>query len=105
MKFTTLVPTRRNDGSPVEDAEMRDILRGLRETFGGVTLEGTTEGQWTDDGTVYLDECWKVSVVTENDRYSEAEQAVRDIGKRLGQLAMFFEVQYFDGVRFLRTDD
>jgi hypothetical protein len=29
--------------------------------------------------------------------------AVIEVGKRLEQKAMFFEVRYFDGVRFLRV--
>jgi hypothetical protein len=35
---------------------------------------------------------------------AEAEEAVRRIGRQLGQKAMYFEVRYYDGIRFLRID-
>jgi hypothetical protein len=53
MKFTTIVPTSRNDGIPVSEQEIEGILLDLTARFRGVTLEGTTIGHWTDpvDGT------------------------------------------------------
>lgn len=104
MVFITLIPTRRNDGSPVGHDEQQEILRGLWTRFGGLTIEGSVAGHWIDDrdGRHYQDECLRVSVACEPDRLAEAEAEVRAIGERLGQQAMYFEVRYFDGVRFLR---
>lgn len=104
MVFTTLIPTHRNDGSAVSDAEMRDILGGLWRQFGGATIEGIVEGHWIDAGKHYQDRSLKVSVACEANQLQEAEAAVLAIGRRLGQLAMYFEVRYFDGVRFLKVD-
>lgn len=103
MRFTTIVPIRRNDGSKVSVREMQRIFDMLTEEFGGVTQEGKTKGQWIDpkDGKLYRDEGWKVSVVCDNDRLARAESIVRQIGRQLEQKAMYFEVRDFDGVRFL----
>jgi len=105
MIFITLIPTRRNDGSPVGKAERDAILRDLWTRFGGATIEGVVEGHWIDasDGRHYQDECLKVLVACDAERLAEAEKTVREIGRRLDQVAMYFEVKYFDGVRFLQT--
>lgn len=103
MVFTVLIPTRRNDGSEVSDAEMQAILGGLWQRFGGATIDGIVEGHWTDGGEHYQDRSLKVSIACESDRLHEAEEVVLAIGRQLGQLAMYFEVRYFDGVRFLRV--
>lgn len=104
MKFTTLIPVRRNDGTAVSRAEQRQIIADLFTTFGGVTIDGPIAGHWIDDrdGRHYQDDSLRVTVVCDNDRLREAEDAVLAIGRQLGQEAMYFEVQYFDGVRILR---
>jgi len=57
------------------------------------------------DGNVYVDESLKVCVACDNHLLEEARQFVTEIGRRLGQKAMFFEVQYYDGVQILEIDD
>lgn len=106
MKWTTLIPTRRNDGSRVSRREMREIQTSIWAAFGGASFDGPVAGHWIDtaDGRHYQDECIRATVVCENERLAEAEQLVRVIGDRLGQKAMYFEVQYFDGVRFVRIE-
>lgn len=100
------MPSCLNDGSPVGEDALDEILLALATQFGGATNEGRTLGHWVDpqDGQHYRDEGLRISVVCDNTRLVEAETAVRDIGKKLGQKAMYFEVRDFDGVRFLRTD-
>jgi hypothetical protein len=107
VKFTTIIPVLRNDGTPVDDEELDEILLSLAVQFGGATNEGCTLGHWIDpaDGQHYRDEGLMISVVCDNARLSKAESAVRQIGDRLGQKAMYFEVRDFDGVRFLRIGD
>jgi hypothetical protein len=103
VKFTTIVPTSRNDGTPVSEQEIEEILLDLTAQFRGVTLEGATIGHWTDpaDGKHYRDEGLKLSVVCANELLAAAEAAVMKIGRQLGQKAIYFEVRDFDGVRFL----
>ena len=106
MKVTTLIPTRHNDGSRVTARQRAEIVARFWKRFGGSTIEGKTQGDWVDpaDGTHYRDECWKLVVVTTVDRWPEVEQLITEIGRELGQKAMYAELQYFDGVRILRTE-
>ncbi|HJT36375.1 MAG TPA: hypothetical protein VJ783_30410 [Pirellulales bacterium] len=107
MRFTTIIPIRRNKGPKVGAAELQAIYDMLTAKFGGMTQEGQTQGQWIDlkDGKIYRDHGRKVTVVCDNERLVEAESIVRKIGRQLGQKAMYFEVRDFDGVRFLRIRD
>jgi hypothetical protein len=102
MKFITLIPTRRNDGTEVSDSELAKIKARFWVAFGGCSIEGTVEGHWLEDGKHYIDDSIRISVACDNDRLTEAEELVREIDAQLGQLAMYFEVQYFDGVRILK---
>ncbi len=103
MKFTTLIPTRFNDGREVPQEQMNRIIDELTLKFNGCSDEGITRGQWLDpkEAKVYRDESWRVSVVCDNSMLWEAQQAVIKIGTELGQLAMYFEVRDYDGVQFL----
>jgi hypothetical protein len=48
MKFTTLIPTRFNDGKKVPARQLRTFLKELARDFGGCSEEGITKGQWID---------------------------------------------------------
>jgi hypothetical protein len=104
MKVTTLIPTRRNDGSEVSRDELNGIVGLFYAAFGACTLDGTTQGYWVNDGTLYQDECMKLFVACEESQLATAEQIVRDIGRQLGQLAMYLEVDRSSEVRILRID-
>lgn len=56
-----------------------------------------------DGGRLYQDECLKVTVACTSDRLAAAEQMVRDIGRQLGQLAMYFEIDESAEIRILDT--
>ena len=104
MKFTTLIPTRHNDGTQVEQRELQDILQEFWTNYGGATVEAKVQGYWLDDGTLYEDECLKIVVSCGNERLAEVEQHLIKIGQRLKQEAMYLEVQYLDGVRILKIE-
>jgi hypothetical protein len=108
MKITVLIPTCRNDGTKIDDLEMDGIRQGIWGTFGGSTNEGIAEGDWIDQATGqhYRDLCLKIAVhcETTTENLVTAEGLIREIGKQLGQKAMWFELQYFDGVRILKID-
>jgi len=103
MTFTTYVPKARNDGTTVTRKEINAIRSGLRLQFGGYTIEGDAAGEWTDPatGSVHADRSLKVTVACHRERMHEAAETVREIGRRLGQLAMWFEVKGADGVEIL----
>lgn len=107
MKWITLVPVNRNDGSKVDPIELQTILDSIWKTFGGSSVEGPITGNWVDpeDGQHYEDRCLRVTVICESSRLSEAEQLVKEIGKQLDQKAMYFEVHMTDDVHIIRTDD
>ena len=103
MKFTTLIPTHYNDGNVVPEQQLQGYIDALAVQFGGCSDEGITKGQWIDpdDAMLYRDECKRVSVVCDNSMLDEARDAVIQIGKELGQRAMYFEVRDYDGVHIL----
>ncbi len=103
MTFTTLIPKARNDGSRVSRKEINAILGRLRRQFGGFTVSPDYAGEWTDPATgkVYADQSLKVTVGCHRERLREAADAVRDIGRQLGQVAMWFEVSGADGLEIL----
>jgi hypothetical protein len=62
-------------------------------------------GQWIDDdGMEFADECVRIEIECDRSRLREAIRAVRRVGHRLRQRAMYFEVSGYDGVQFLRMD-
>ena len=105
MKFTTLIPTTWNDGSPIKPSILARLTGRLWRPFGGMTNEGLVFGCWIDeDGTEFRDTCVKISIECERNRLEEAIRAVRRIGRRLEQRAMYFEVSGYDGVQILRIE-
>jgi hypothetical protein len=105
MKFTTLIPTTRNDGTAVEPSVLERLVNSLWRPFRGMTKEGPVTGRWIDDdGTEFSDVCLKVSIECDRDRLAEAIRAVTRLGRKLGQRAMYFEVAGYDGVQILRIE-
>jgi hypothetical protein len=47
---------------------------------------------------------WCFWPLFDRSRPPEVEQLISEVGRNLGQKAMYVEVQYFDGVRILRID-
>jgi hypothetical protein len=105
MKFTTLIPTRYNDGTRVPKRRLRAIVDRLVRRFGGCTNEGIAKGQWMDpaEGVVYQDEHERVSVVCDRTMLDEARATVIEIGVELRQRAVYFEVRDYDGVQILEV--
>jgi hypothetical protein len=105
MKFTTLIPTTRNDGTPIKPSFLDRVLDDLWRPFRGMTEERDVKGHWIDDdGTKFTDVCIKVSIECDRDRLQEAIRAVRRTGRKLSQKAMYFEVAGYDGVQILRIE-
>ena len=90
VKFITLIPIERNDGSAVGQAEVQGILQRFWQVFPGATIEGPVSGHWQDAGQHYQDQCMRVTVSCDNELLDQARQIIRDIGVRLGQKAMYF---------------
>lgn len=90
----TRIPTHRNDGSMIDVTARRQILRQVRDVFGGYSLEGPFQGTWiADDGNVYEETSYRLEVIIEPGQLQMARELVIRIGKQLGQRAMYFEVR------------
>ena len=90
----TRIPTHRNDGTQIRAAARREILRQVRDAFGGYTLEGPFYGAWVaDDGTVYEETSCRLEMLIEPGHLQMVRELVISIGKQLGQRAMYFEVR------------
>ena|SRR5688572_6512180 len=105
MTFTTFIPTRRNDGSAVRKTERQAILRETWQRFGGWTLGAVQEGAWLDprSGATYFDKTQPLMVDCDRNRLNDARDWVLEIGRRLDQKAMYFEVRDYDGVQILEV--
>lgn len=103
MKFVTRLPLADNSGERFPESMIQGIIQSLAIRFGGASVEGPHHGIWLHAGQMYDDESMKVEIVTQDDRVSEAREAVREIGRQLGQIQMYFEVIANDGVEFLDT--
>ncbi len=102
MKFTTLIPTTRSDGTALKPAVLHRFIDSLWRPFRGVTKEGYVAGYWIDDdGREFSDVCVKVSIECDRGRLPEAIKGVMRLGRKLGQRAMYFEVAGYDGVQIL----
>lgn len=102
MKFITRIPTHLNDGTPVDGVTMERIRQMFFVAFGGYTTDAVSEGGWrSDDGQDYVEPSVTVSCVCDRLQYTEARELVVEIGRMLDQEAMYFEIQYFDGVEII----
>lgn len=105
MKFTTLIPTTHNDGTAINQEILDRVLDSLWRPFRAMTREGYVTGHWIDeDGTEFTDMCLKVFIECDRSRLLDAMKAVRRVGRRLSQRAMYFEVAGYDGVQILRIE-
>lgn len=94
MLVITRLPTHRNDGSKISATERRELLRQVRDSFGGYSLEDPFQGSWVaDDGKVYEGTSYRLEMIIEPGQIQEARKLVIRIGRQLGQRAIYFEVR------------
>lgn len=94
MIVATRIPTHRNDGSKISEAELTRILDRVCDRFLGYSFEGPCRGAWVSaDGTVYKEESYKLEVVVARERVKQARAHFVRIGKQLGQKAIYIEVR------------
>ncbi len=93
LKFVVLIPTARNDGSLVTEREMDGFFERFALAFNGVSGEGQVNGRWyAADGKLYRDLCERVAVALTEADLPTARELVEQIGRELGQLAMYTEI-------------
>jgi hypothetical protein len=90
LEATVYLPTVDNQGRPFEEARWQHALESLVAPFGGATLGQPQEGCWLDGrGRVCREPIRPVVVSFAPARLAEFRKAVHDVGKRLGQEAMY----------------
>jgi hypothetical protein len=94
MIAVTRIPTHRNDGSKVSTAERQRILKRVREKFRGYSLEGPFPGAWVAaSGEVFEEASYKLEVVISRKEVGKARAHFMEIGRQLGQRAIYFELR------------
>ncbi len=94
MIVVTRIPTHHNDGTKFSLRELRALLSRVRAVFGGYSLEGPFEGSWVGgNGDVYDEKSYKLEIVVTRAEVKIARRLCIDIGKRLGQRAIYLEVR------------
>lgn len=95
MKFSVMIPVKRNDGSAVPEVEQEDIFRMFWSRFGGCTVDAVADGYWQDDsGKLYIDKVRRVTVSSSGNSREGlklARRIIRKVGSVLGQKVMYFE--------------
>jgi hypothetical protein len=87
---TVYLPLADNEGQPFSEAAWQAALAELVVPFGGATLGQPQEGCWLDaSGQVCREPVRPVVVSFVPERLDEFRNAVHDVGKRLGQEAMY----------------
>jgi hypothetical protein len=101
MIVSTMIPDRRNDGTLVTIKEQEAIHYLIRSTFGGFTATPCW-GQWKDNGKVYDEGNTRIDVICRADQVGSAKNLFVAIGRRLGQLAIYWECR--DGGEILSLE-
>ena len=85
-------PLMDNDGQPIDPRVIVDLHRELLGQFGGFTVHPTSQGQWQSRaGRIYQEEVVAYEVAVQRDKVSQLRDLVCRLGRRLGQLAMYFD--------------
>jgi hypothetical protein len=86
------VPLTDNDAQPIDPQVIVDLHRELLALFGGFTIHPTSQGRWQSRaGRVYQDEVVEYEVAVPADKVALLREVVCRLGRRLGQLAMYFD--------------
>ena len=104
MKITTLLPLSDNHGQSFPEEVIENLLRSLTLQFHGCSTDGQVKGRSIDFGIEHKDVSLRVTIVCNKERLEEIRQRIIEIGRELGQMAMYFEVRDYDGVQILATN-
>jgi hypothetical protein len=90
LEATVYLPRHADDGKPFPDGLWDEALSLLVKEFGGATLGPETEGCWLGaDGNVRRERVRPVVVSFEPDRLPAFRRTLNEVGRVLGQEAMY----------------
>jgi len=91
-KFILLVPLNYNDGTEVPEDVILEFQEALYGLGGAFTIAGTVKGTYRmADGTRQSDELLQIWIGLEEELFPQLEQAVAQLGAKLGQESMYLE--------------
>ncbi|MEE8452105.1 MAG: hypothetical protein V3R99_09330 [Thermoguttaceae bacterium] len=91
-KFVLLIPLNYNDGGEVLKKVILDFKEKLFALGGGFTEAGTVEGAYRmADGKKQIDHSLQIWIGLKEQYVPELEQAVGELGSKLGQESMYLE--------------
>jgi hypothetical protein len=91
---TLFVPLVNPEGREFSDQEWETAFRPFTEEFGGATFADKHEGWWHDPQRRLHREPVRVVIISfGRDRLPTFRRAVRELGRRLGQEAMYFRLE------------
>lgn len=86
------VPLMDNHGQPIEIQVILDLHREMLAQFQGFSIHPTSQGRWQSRaGQLYQEEVVVYEVAIPEDRIEFLRNAVCRLGRRLNQLAMYFD--------------
>src|SRR4051812_34440485 len=86
------VPLTDNLGQPIDPQAIVDLHRALLGQFGGFTIHPTSQGRWQRRaGRIYQEEVVVYEVAVPKAKVALVRDVVCWLGRRLGQLAMYFD--------------
>jgi hypothetical protein len=86
------VPLTDNRGQPIDPQVILDLHRDLFALFTGFTIHPTSQGRWRSRaGHVYPEEVVVYEVAVGKDKVPILREMVCQVGRRLQQLAMYFD--------------
>jgi hypothetical protein len=86
------LPLMDNVGQPIEGRVILELHRELLSEFRGFTVHPTSMGRWQSRaGRLYQEEVVEYEVAVPETEVSVLRDAVCRFGRRLGQLAMYFD--------------
>lgn len=62
IKLHFKLPIYYNNGKPVEAQKLANAKNYFIDTYGGLTVDGTSEGFWKDNGVLFTDQILEYSV-------------------------------------------
>lgn len=93
LKYSVIVPTNYNDGTPIPEELIQDFELEVMILTGGITRESTTEGKWLGpDRKIYIDKGIKYAIAVNEEKLQELQNLVRKHMKIFGQLAYYREI-------------
>lgn len=87
-----LVPVTDNDGREIDPQILVDLHKELFALFEGFTIHPTSLGRWQSrEGRVFQEQVVVYEVAVAEDKILQLRDLVCRFGRRLGQLAMYFD--------------